>query len=75
VVELTLVETAARICRADKAVLGHLSDGLYRTAASIGFTREYEDYRALNPITLDRGTTIGRMPLERRVVHCIAHVL
>jgi GAF domain-containing protein len=65
----TLVETAARICDADKAVLGHIRDGLYRMGASIGFTREYKDYRARNPITLDRGTAIGRMAIERRVVH------
>src|SRR4051794_20183681 len=65
----TLVETAARLCDADKAVLGHLSDGLYRMAASVGFTPEYLDYRARSPIPLDRGTAIGRMLLERRVIH------
>ena len=65
----TLVETAARICDADKAVLGHIRDGLYRMGASVGFTQEYKDYRARNPITFDRGTAIGRMALERRVIH------
>ena len=65
----TLVETAARICDADKAVLGHIRDGLYCMGASVGFTQEYKDYRARNPITFDRGTAIGRMAIERRVVH------
>jgi two-component system NtrC family sensor kinase len=65
----TLVETAARLCEADKAVLGHLNDGLYRMAASVGFSQEYLDYRARTPIPLDHGTAIGRMALERQVIH------
>ncbi len=65
----TLVETAARLCEADKAVLGHLDDGLYRMGASVGFAQEYLYYRARTPIRLDRGTAIGRMVLERRVIH------
>ena len=65
----TLVETAARLCEADKAVLGHLDDGLYRMGASVGFAQEYLHYRARTPIRLDRGTAIGRMVLERRVIH------
>jgi signal transduction histidine kinase len=65
----TLVETAARICEADKAVLQQLRDGLFRIGASFGFAREWKDYRARNPIAPDRSTPIGRMALERRVVH------
>jgi GAF domain-containing protein/very-short-patch-repair endonuclease len=65
----TLVETAARICEADKAVLQQLRGGSYRMVASFGFTQEFKDYRARNPITPDRGTPIGRMTLDRRVVH------
>jgi GAF domain-containing protein len=66
----TLVETAARLCDADKAVLGHIDDdGLYRMGASVGFTPEYMTYRADNPIPLDRGTAIGRMAVEGRTIH------
>ncbi len=65
----TVVEMAARLCEADKAVIGHLSDGLYRTGASVGFSEEYKDYRSRSPIPLDRGTAIGRMILDRRAVH------
>jgi GAF domain-containing protein len=64
-----LVETAARICNADKAVLQQLRDGLFRMGASFGLSQEFKDYRALNPITPGRGTPIGRMAIERRVVH------
>jgi GAF domain-containing protein len=65
----TLVETAARICEADKAVLFQLRDGVFRMGASIGFTQEFKDYRARNPIAPGRGTPIGRVALERRVLH------
>jgi signal transduction histidine kinase len=42
---------------------------LFRIAASFGFPQEWKDYRARHPIAPDRGTPIGRMALERRVVH------
>ena len=64
----TLVETAARICDADKAVIHQHRDGLYWMAASFGFSQEYNDYSARNPIAPGRGTTTGRMALERRAV-------
>ena len=38
----TLVETAARICQADKAFVNQLRDGWYRTSASFGFSAEYK---------------------------------
>ncbi len=50
-------------------MLQQLRDGVYHMGASFGFTQEFKDYRARNPITLDRGTPIGRMALERQVVH------
>jgi len=65
----TLVETAARICNADRAVLQQLHDGVFRMGASFGLSQDFKAYRARNPITPGRGTPIGRMALERRVIH------
>jgi adenylate cyclase len=65
----TLVETAARLCEADKAMIYRLSDGLYRTAASFGFPPEYKDFIEHNPITPSRGTLTGRTVIERCAVH------
>ena len=65
----TLVETAARICEADRANIDQLRDGVYWMSASVGFTQEYKDYVARSPIPSGRGTAIGRMALQRRVVH------
>jgi GAF domain-containing protein len=64
----TLVETAARICEADKAFINRLRDGLYRTSASFGFSPEYKAFMASNPIPPGRETVTGRVAIERRVV-------
>jgi GAF domain-containing protein len=65
----TLVRRASQVCEADQAVLHQLRDGLHYVVASFGFTPEYEEYVARNPIKPGRGTAIGRMSLESRVIH------
>jgi PAS domain S-box-containing protein len=65
----TLVRTAARICAADQGAIHQLRDGLHCVAASCGTTPDYRDYVARNPIKPGRSTAIGRMALERRVIH------
>ena len=65
----TLVDTAVRLCGADKAVIYRLSDGLFRLAASCGFPEEYKAFIERNPITPSRGTLVGRTVIERRAVH------
>jgi GAF domain-containing protein/nitrogen-specific signal transduction histidine kinase len=65
----TLVETAARICRAESGFIFRLRDGLCRMTASFGISEEYKDFQVRNPIVPGRGTLAGRTVLERRVVH------
>jgi GAF domain-containing protein len=65
----TLVETAARICRADSGFIFRLQDGLCRMVASFGIPAEYSGFQARNPIAPGRGTLAGRTVLERRAVH------
>src|SRR5204863_2308736 len=65
----TLVRTAARICADDQGAIHQLRDGLHCVAASCGTTPDYRDYVARNPIKPGRSTAIGRMALERRVIH------
>jgi signal transduction histidine kinase/putative methionine-R-sulfoxide reductase with GAF domain len=65
----TLVETAARICRAESGFIFRLHDGRYRMVASFGIPAEYKDFQARNPIAPGRGTLAGRAALERRAVH------
>ncbi len=65
----TLVETAARICQADNALIMRLQDGRYHVAASVGFSPEFREHHARSPTLPGRGTVTGRVAIERRVVH------
>jgi GAF domain-containing protein len=65
----TLVESAARLCQAEKAAI-QLRDGeLYRIAARYGYSREFQEYFEKHPISLERGTATGRSALEGKVIH------
>ena len=66
----TLVESATRVCEAERAIICQRGDdGLYRLAANFGYSREFEEYVKQNPIAPGRGTITGRTALEGRVVH------
>ena len=71
----TLVESAARLCGAEMANIWRPRDGAYRLTASYGVTARYkeslENEEFLNTIAIEpgRGTTVGRVLLERKSVH------
>jgi GAF domain-containing protein len=65
----TLVETAARICEAEKAIIFRLQEGRYHLSASVGFSTEFREHHAQHPTPPGRGTITGRVAVERRVVH------
>lgn len=65
----TLVESAARLCEADKATITRQRDGAFYRAESFGFSREFMDLVRDIPIARDRGTATGRALLEGVVVH------
>jgi GAF domain-containing protein/HAMP domain-containing protein len=66
----TLVETAARLCRADQAFLFRLVDGLYRVQAHYGSPPEFIEFIQQNPVSPDKvGSIVGRTASERRPVH------
>jgi class 3 adenylate cyclase len=65
----TLVESAARLCGADKAVITRSKGGkVFYTAEAFGFSREFMDYIRDIPIKAERGTVAGRALLEGRVI-------
>jgi GAF domain-containing protein len=65
----TLVESAARLCQAEKAAI-QLRDGeLYRIAARYGYSRDFQEYFDKHPISPERGTATGRSALEGKVIH------
>ena len=70
----TLVESATRLCEAQDAFIFLPSGDAYRAVARYGFTPEFHEFIKSNPITIDRGSVVGRTAIEGRVVH-IADVL
>ncbi|MEA2940218.1 MAG: two-component system, NtrC family, sensor kinase, partial [Bradyrhizobium sp.] len=70
----TLVESAAQLCRADKAAILRLSDNRFHVAATHGFPAEFKEYMLAHPIGVDRGSLVGRAALERRTVQ-VADIL
>jgi PAS domain S-box-containing protein len=65
----TLVESAARLCEADKATITRQKDGEFYRAESFGFSSEFMDYVGNVPVVPDRGSASGRALLEGVVVH------
>ena len=71
----TLVETVARLCRADLAYMFRQEDELYHLVAAHDLSEEARAFVVAHPIAAeDRRTVTGRAALERRTVH-IADVL
>ncbi len=64
----SVVDTAARLCRADQAVIFRLEEGLYRFAAGFSLVPEYLEIERANPIAPGPGTAVGRAALSRAVV-------
>ena len=64
----TLVESAARLCDADKATITRQRGSEFYRAESFGFSDEFMDYVRTVPVIPDRGSATGRALLEG-VVH------
>jgi GAF domain-containing protein len=64
----TLVEAAARLCEADKAVITRQKDGVFYRAEFYGYSSEFMDYVRNIPIEPERGSVSGRVLLEGRPV-------
>ena len=65
----TLVEFATQLCEAQDAFIFLPSGEVHRAAARYGFTPEFHKFIESNPITVDRGSVVGRTAIEGRVVH------
>jgi GAF domain-containing protein len=65
----TLVESAARLCDADKTNITREKNGAFYRAETYGFSPGYQEYVKDIPIKAERGSASGRALLEGRVIH------
>jgi two-component system, NtrC family, sensor kinase len=65
----TLVESAARLCDADKGAIARQIDGVFYRTESYGFPAEVMERWRNMPVTPERDSAAGRALLEGRTVH------
>ena len=63
----SVVDTAARLCRAEQAVIFRLEGGLYRFAAGHSVDPAYLEIERQTPISPGPGTAVGRAAMSRQV--------
>jgi GAF domain-containing protein len=64
-----IVETAYRLCKADRAGVWRLEEGSFRIVAAVNPLNAHSGHRAVATTPLDRSSLAGRVGLERRTVH------
>jgi signal transduction histidine kinase len=65
----TLVESASRLCDADKGTITRKRGGAFYRTETYGFSPEFIEYVKDIPIEPERGTAQGRALLESEIVH------
>jgi two-component system NtrC family sensor kinase len=65
----TLLQSAARLCGADRAALTRQIGERFQHVASYGFSAEYHQYMGQYTIPSGRGSVSGRALLERKIIH------
>src|SRR5262249_10335191 len=65
----TMVESAARLCHADRANIWLLKDDRMQYVATYGFQPDFMEYMLSLQLKVHRGTISGRAALEGRIIH------
>jgi PAS domain S-box-containing protein len=65
----TLVDTVARLCRADQAHMYRQRDDKFHMLAARGLAEGAMEFLLAHPLAVDRGTLTGRVAMELRPVH------
>ena len=64
-----MLNSATRLCDADKTNITREKNGAFYRAEAYGFSPEFQEYVKDIPIEAERGSSFGRALLEGRVVH------
>ena len=67
----TLVESAARLCRVERATIRLVKDNLYHAAAMYGHSQQHRERMLREPLNPGRGSIVGRVVLEGKSVHVV----
>src|SRR5262245_39277248 len=67
----TLVESAARLCEADRAAMYHAKGQAYQMVACYGYSAVHKGYSAEHPAPSGRGSVVGRVLLEGRAIQIL----
>jgi len=67
----TLVESAARLCCAERSAIRLAKDGLYFNVANHGFSPEHKARMEREVVKPDRSSIVGRAVLEGKSIHLI----
>ena len=65
----TLVESAARLCEADKATITRQKGDVFYRAESYGFSSDFMEYVRSVPVVPERGSVTGRALFEGKIIH------
>ena len=65
----TLVESAARLCDADKGTITRQQGGVFFRAEAYGFSSEFIEYARSVPVVSEHGSVTGRVLLEGKIIH------
>jgi two-component system, NtrC family, sensor kinase len=67
----TLVESAARLCRADRSTIRLLKDNIYHEAAMYGHSQQHQERMFREPLKPGQGSIVGRVAQAGKSVHVI----
>src|SRR5262249_16654238 len=64
-----ILQTAVRLCDADGGTVARERNGVFIRSGQVGFSPEFTELMARQPVEMSRSTVTGRALVEGKVVH------